>query len=287
MSKKGLGKGLQALLPSINDGSAETDRIIEIPLADIRVNKKQPRKVFDDEKLNELALSIKEHGVVQPIIVRKSDDGTFEIVAGERRLRACRKIGAKNIPAIIKDLDEMQISEIALIENIQRENLNPIEEASAYKVLIEQFGLTQEELSKRIGKSRPFITNTLRLLTLPQTVKDLVSYGKLSSGHARALLSIQKESEQDDLAKNIIKYGLSVRQTEKKVKDLVQVEKKTKTSPRLEDPVLKEIEQRLKNKFSTKVEIKDKNKKGLIEIEYYGEGELQRIIELLLGELEL
>ena len=287
MNKKGLGKGLQALLPATKDDSSEIGKVVEIPIADIRVNRKQSRTVFDDEKLNELASSIKEHGVVQPIIVRKSDNGIYEIVAGERRWRACRKIGVKNIPAIIKDLDEKETTEIALIENIQREDLNPIEEASAYKTLIDQFGLTQEELSNRVGKSRPFIANTLRLLALPKRLRDLVSYGKISAGHARALLSIQKEREQEALAEKIIKNGLSVRQTEKTVQDMVQVKKGKKTHGPAEDPVLNEIEQRLKTRFSTKVQIRDRNKKGSIEIEYYGEEELQRLIELLLGDVEL
>lgn len=287
MNKKGLGKGLQALLPATMDDSSETGKVVELPIANIRVNQKQPRTVFDDEKLNELALSIKEHGVVQPIIVRKTGNGIYEIVAGERRWRACRKIGVKNIPAIIKDLDEKETTEIALIENIQREDLNPIEEASAYKTLIDQFGLTQEELSNRVGKSRPFIANTLRLLALPKRLRDLVSYGKISAGHARALLSIQKEREQEVLAEKIIKHGLSVRQTEKTVQDMVQAKKGKRAPGPAEDPILNEIEQRLKTRFSTKVQIKDRNKKGSIEIEYYGEEELQRLIELLLGDVEL
>ncbi|MBU7007545.1 ParB/RepB/Spo0J family partition protein [Phosphitispora fastidiosa] len=287
MSKRGLGKGLQALLPGTKDDTSEIGKVIEIPIADIRVNQKQPRTVFDDEKLNELASSIKEHGVVQPIIVRKTGIGIYEIVAGERRWRACRKIGIKNIPAIIKDLDEKETTEIALIENIQREDLNPIEEASAYKTLIDQFGLTQEELSNRVGKSRPFIANTLRLLALPKRLRELVSYGKISAGHARALLSIQKEREQEALAEKIIKQGLSVRQTEKTVQDMVQAKKGKKSYGPVEDPILNEIEQRLKTRFSTKVQIKDRNKKGSIEIDYYGEEELQRLIELLLGDVEL
>ncbi len=287
MNKKGLGKGLQALLPASRDDSDEVGKVIEIPVADIKVNKKQPRTVFDEDKLNELASSIKEHGVVQPILVRKTEEGSYEIVAGERRWRACKKLGIKNIPAIVKELDEKETTEIALIENIQREDLNPIEEASAYRTLIDKFGLTQEQLSNRIGKSRPFIANTLRLLALPKGLRDLVSQGKISAGHARALLSIQKEKQQEELAEKIVKYGLSVRQTENTVKEMLQDKKKKPTSSVAEDPIIREIENRLKTRFSTKVVVKDKNKRGSIEIEYYGEEELQRIIDLLLGEIEL
>ena len=287
MNKRGLGKGLQALLPTITDDVEDNDKVVKLAVNDIKVNSKQPRTVFDDEKLNELAASIKEHGVIQPIIVRETEKGVYEIVAGERRWRACRKSGIKEIPAIIKTLTEMETTEIALIENIQREDLNPIEEASAYKALIEEHGLTQEELSGRIGKSRPFIANTLRLLLLPESIKGLVSDGKISAGHARALLSIQKEKDREEIAKKILMQGMSVRQTENTVKGLNQANAKKTNKPVNQDPLIAEIENRLKTRFSTKVTIKDRNKKGSIELEYYGEEELQRIIYLLLGEVDL
>ena len=287
MNKRGLGKGLQALLPTITDDVEDNDKVVKLAVNDIKVNSKQPRTVFDDEKLNELAASIKEHGVIQPIIVRETEKGVYEIVAGERRWRACRKSGIKEIPAIIKTLTEMETTEIALIENIQREDLNPIEEASAYKALIEEHGLTQEELSGRIGKSRPFIANTLRLLLLPESIKGLVSDGKISAGHARALLSIQKEKDREEIAKKILMQGMSVRQTENTVKGLNQANAKKTNKPVNQDPLIAEIENRLKTRFSTKVIIKDRNKKGSIELEYYGEEELQRIIYLLLGEVDL
>jgi len=287
LNKRGLGKGLQALLPTITDDVEDNDKVVKLAVNDIKVNSKQPRTVFDDEKLNELAASIKEHGVIQPIIVRETEKGVYEIVAGERRWRACRKSGIKEIPAIIKTLTEMETTEIALIENIQREDLNPIEEASAYKALIEEHGLTQEELSGRIGKSRPFIANTLRLLLLPESIKGLVSDGKISAGHARALLSIQKEKDREEIAKKILMQGMSVRQTENTVKGLNQANAKKTNKPVNQDPLIAEIENRLKTRFSTKVIIKDRNKKGSIELEYYGEEELQRIIYLLLGEVDL
>ncbi len=287
MSKRGLGRGLQALLPGVEIGKNEKESVVEIDVGDIKVNKNQPRHSFDENKLNELAMSIKEHGVVQPIIVRAEKDGIYELVAGERRWRACQRIGMEKIPAIVRNLSQRETSEIALIENIQREDLNPIEEASAYKILMEEYGLTQEELSKRVGKSRPFIANTVRLLALPEHVKDMVLKDLISAGHARALLTLARQKEQEDLAKRIALVGMSVRQTEKAVQEMLTHRPKPKRKTAKEDPVLLDLEERLKRKFSTKVIIRHGEKSGRIEIEYYGDEELQRLLEALLGNVDI
>lgn len=282
-----MGRGLQALLPGVEIGKNEKESVVEIDVGDIKVNKNQPRHSFDENKLNELAMSIKEHGVVQPIIVRAEKDGIYELVAGERRWRACQRIGMEKIPAIVRNLSQRETSEIALIENIQREDLNPIEEASAYKILMEEYGLTQEELSKRVGKSRPFIANTVRLLALPEHVKDMVLKDLISAGHARALLTLARQKEQEDLAKRIALVGMSVRQTEKAVQEMLTHRPKPKRKTAKEDPVLLDLEERLKRKFSTKVIIRHGEKSGRIEIEYYGDEELQRLLEALLGNVDI
>lgn len=284
MNKKGLGKGLQALLPDIKNTNIYEEKVIEVSVEDIIVNRHQPRHVFNEEKLRELANSIKEHGVVQPILVRSSGNDKYELVAGERRWRACRIAGLEKIPAIVKELSEKETSEIALIENIQREDLNPIEEAVAYDTLMDEYGLTQEELSKRVGKSRPFIANTVRLLSLSDQIKELVSTGAVSAGHARALLGLPKERDRQEIAKRIVSRGLSVRQVEKEVRSLLEGDRKPRKK-KLDDPVLSDLEERLKNKFCTKVSIRHGLKSGKIELEYYGEEELQRLLEALLGEI--
>jgi ParB family chromosome partitioning protein len=285
LNKKGLGRGLQALLPSVEkEESGNSEKIVDISVKNIKVNKNQPRHSFDEEKLRELAVSIKEHGVVQPVIVRPVEAGKYELVAGERRWRACQLLGVDRIPAIIRKLDEKETSEIALIENIQRENLNPIEEGLAYKTLMDEHGLTQEELSRRVGKSRPFIANTVRLLALPETVKGLVVQGTISAGHARTLLAIPKARDLEEVARRIATKGLTVRQTEKEVKSILAEKNKVKKpSPKADANVL-DLEEKLKKKFSTKVYIRNGKKSGRIEIEYYGDEEFQRLLEALLGE---
>lgn len=287
MNKRGLGRGLQALLPNVAEPDEDSEKIIELSVKEIRVNKNQPRHFFNEEKLNELALSIKEHGVVQPIIVRRLDDGKYELVAGERRWRASQIIGLKKIPAIVKQLSAKETSEIALIENIQREDLNPIEEAAAYKALMEEYGLTQEVLSQRVGKSRPFIANTVRLLSLPENVRNLVSQGSISAGHARALIALPGKKEQEELAQKVAQRGLSVRQTEKTIRDMLADKNKEKSKIKAKDPNINELEERLTRRFSTKVRIAGGSRSGKIEIEYYGDEELQRLLETLLGEIEL
>lgn len=296
MTKRGLGKGLKALIPPVPLVEENNKDIQWIDLNLIKPNEYQPRRTMDNEKLIELAESIKEHGVVQPIIVRRIDEGKFEIVAGERRWRACQLAEMDKIPSIIKDYSAQQVSEIALIENIQREDLNPIEEANAYKTLIEEFKLTQADLSKKIGKSRPYITNILRLLSLSNEVKSLLAEGQISIGHARALLSIQDENIQQEIAYRIIDENLSVRQVEKMVSDLNKnneennlQEGKDKSQQKINeiastDPLINDVEEKLQNIFGTKVQLKYKTGKGKIEINYYSDDELDRILEIILDK---
>jgi len=276
-NKRGLGKGLGALIPE-NEEQAENS-IMEIKLTDIEPNDKQPRKAFDDETLTDLAESIKEHGVVQPIIVRKLGSG-YQIIAGERRWRASRLAGNKTIPAIIKDCTNLEVMELALIENLQREDLNSIEEALAYKSLIEEYKMTQEEISRKLGKSRPAIANSLRLLQLPQEIKSMIAMGKISQGHARALLAIEGEKKQLEIAEKIIEQQLNVRQIEKLAKTEKKKEKK-ETEPDSYQLEIKQLEERLKTALGTKVIIQHKKDRGKIEIEYYSNDELDRIIEIM------
>lgn len=277
INKRGLGKGLGALIPE----GEETDQnsIIEIKITDIEANDKQPRRAFDDETLMDLADSIKEHGVVQPIIVRKLGSG-YQIIAGERRWRASRLAGKKTIPAIVKECSNLEVMELALIENLQREDLNSIEEAMAYKSLIEEYNMTQEEISKKIGKSRPAIANSLRILQLPEEIKNMIAEGKISQGHARALLSISGEKKQMETAEKIIANQLNVRQIEKMAKD-IKHKKKKDVLPDAFQIEINQLEERLKTALGTKVTIHHKKNKGRIEIEYYSNEELDRIIDIM------
>ena len=293
MSKKfGLGKGLNALIPEdtilgtldtkvekAKDIKKNSSILIDINL--IKSNEDQPRKSFDDEKILELAESIKSNGIIQPLILKKVDD-EYIIVAGERRWRAAKAIGLKEVPAIVMNLTEKQVLEISLIENIQRENLNSIEEALAYKKLISDFNLTQEELSKRIGKSRVTITNTLRLLNLSEDVQQYIIEGVISEGHGRALLGITDSKVQCELAQNVIDDKLSVRELEILIRKLKTspTRAKSKTSNET-NPYYKDVTYKLENYFGTKVNITNKNNKGKIEIEYYSEEDLQRILEII------
>ena len=290
MSKKfGLGKGLNALIPEDTvilepkKGKDKNDdngySLIDINL--IKSNESQPRKSFDDEKIMELAESIKSNGIIQPLILRKDKD-EYIIVAGERRWRAAKYIGIKEIPAVIMDLTEKQILEISLIENIQREDLNSIEEAIAYKKLITDFDLTQEQLSKRIGKSRVAITNTMRLLNLSEDVQQYIIEGVISEGHGRALLAITDSKLQCELAQNVIDDKLSVRELEFLIRKLKTKSEPSKSKAKKEtNPYYKEVIERLENYFGTKVNVTNKNNKGKIEIEYYSEEDLQRILEII------
>ena len=291
LGKGGLGKGLDALFPSnvdINtlggDVSHETsEKIIEMKINDIEPNVNQPRKNFDDEKIDDLAASIAEHGVLQPIIVAKKDD-YYQIIAGERRWRASKKAGLKTIPAIVREYDEKKIREVALIENIQRQDLNAIETAKAIKELMEEHALTQEELAKTLGKSRSAIANTLRILNLDERVQEMVQEGKLTEGHARTLASIESPQKQYKLAMDIINLDLSVRDAEELTKEEKAATKKK--SPKKEtsklEIIYKDIENRLKKALETKVSFRPMTKsRGKIIIEYYTSEELERILEIL------
>ncbi|MFL0270249.1 ParB/RepB/Spo0J family partition protein [Candidatus Clostridium radicumherbarum] len=278
MNKKfGLGKGLGALIPE--EDFDDKNSVNLIPINMIKPNEKQPRKNFDVEKIEQLAESIREHGIVQPIVLKKEEE-IYIIIAGERRWRAAKAAGVKEIPAVIMDITDKEILEISLIENIQREDLNPIEEAVAYKRLIDEFSLTQEELSKRVGKSRTAVTNCLRLMNLDSRVQEYLIEGILSEGHGRALLAVSNKDIQYNLAKTIIDEGLNVRDIEKLIKGLNNIKEK-KVNENKEDIFYLDIKDKLQEYFGTKVQLISKKNKGKIEIEYYSEDDLQRILDIL------
>jgi ParB family chromosome partitioning protein len=281
VAKKALGKGLGALLTDID--TEEKDVIKEIKITEIEPNKSQPRKNFDADKLEKLAESIKTHGVIQPIIVKKMDLGFYQIVAGERRWRAARLAGLKEIPVIIKDYEKREIIEIALIENLQRQDLNPIEESEAYQNLIDEFHLTQEEISTRVGKSRSAIANSLRLLNLSEPLKQLLIEEKISSGHARAILALDDKELQWQVAEEVVNKGLSVRETEKYVKDLVSGKFQRKVQKQVNElsPIYKDIQNKLSQRLGTKVAIHPGKTKSKIEIEYYSDEDLERLMKIL------
>ena len=295
-SKKGLGRGLGALfddsksekssegfdfLSDLSDTEiADSDSIKMIKVRDIEPNKNQPRKTFDKEKLEILSSSIATHGIVQPILVKPNINGTYMIVAGERRWRAAKLAKIKEVPCVIRQLDEPAVMEIALIENLQREDLNPIEEAEGYRRLMETCELTQEEVAEKVGRSRSAVANSLRLNNLSERVKQMVIDGKLSQGHARALLSITDDNEQFELAKFIIEKGLNVRQVEKLVSDTSENKKKPKTKQvtGMMKKYFSEVENDLGSRLGTKVKISEGANKGKIEIQYYSKDDLERIL---------
>ena len=279
-----LGRGLSALIPDI---STEIDKkdIITIDLKNIYQNQDQPRRVFDEEKIKILSESIKNDGVLQPIVLKPDDKGKYMIIAGERRYRASKLARKSDIPAVIKDIPMKDIMEIALIENLQREELNPIEEALAYRSLIKNYEVTQEEISEAVGKSRPHITNTLRLLNLPQKIMDMIDQGQITAGHGKALLRVNDENLQLELANKVIAEELSVRATEALAKkicedNIKEVPKKSKEK----DVFIVDVEEKLRNIFGTKVNISKGKKKGKIEIEYYNEDDLNNIVSMLLED---
>ena len=279
-----LGRGLSALIPDI---STEIDKkdIITIDLKNIYPNQDQPRRVFDEEKIKILSESIKNYGVLQPIVLKPDDKGKYMIIAGERRYRASKLARKRDIPAVIKDIPMKDIMEIALIENLQREELNPIEEALAYRSLIKNYEVTQEEISEAVGKSRPHITNTLRLLNLPKQIMDMIDQGHITAGHSEAVLRVTNESLQLELANKVIAEELSVRATEalaKKIceENIKEMPKKTKEK----DVFIVDVEEKLRNIFGTKVNISKGKKKGKIEIEYYNEDDLNNIVSMLLED---
>lgn len=283
MSKR-LGKGLDALLPALS--ISDDDKVVEIPLSQLRANPYQPRRTFHDETINDLAASIKEHGVIQPIIVRTVLKG-YEIIAGERRFRASQVCGLATIPAVVKKFTDQQVMEIALIENVQREDLNAMEIAIAYQALIDQFSLTQEELSAKVGKSRSHIANFLRLLHLPEEVKQYVSRGTLSMGHAKAIIALKDAKLIKSLAERAIKDQWSVRELEEEVKRLEEKSdtKKTAVKSKRKDPYINQLEENLREAYRTTVKIKHNNNKGKIELLYYSKDDLDRLLELLQGRI--
>lgn len=286
MSKKrSLGRGLGALIP---DFTAEEEGLLkEIRVSDIRPSPRQPRQSLDEEKINELAVSIKEHGVVQPILVRPVEEGKYEIIAGERRWRACCQLGMEYIPAIVRECGDLEASALSLIENVQRENLNPLEEAKAYKQLLSEFGLTQEEVSRLVGKSRAFIANTVRLLHLPPEVQDMLSDGRISAGHARALLTLEDAGKQIAVAREVSDKGLTVRETEELVKRIcgeeITEKKRTRQASREDrDTQVSFFETALEKALGTAVRIKlRRGGGGVIEISFSDRQQLANLVDLL------
>lgn len=276
---KGLGRGLGALFHQVDVADGD-ETVNEAEISELRANPYQPRKEFDPDSLQELTESIKQHGIVQPLIVRKSIRG-YEIVAGERRFRAAQEAGLDRVPIVVRDFTDEQMMEIALVENLQREDLNPIEIARAYQKLMDHLSIKQEELAVRVGKSRPHVANFLRLLQLPPEIQDDVSRGTLSMGHARALLGVKDRDLLMKLAEKVKREKPSVRQLEEWVQQLNQSAPKKEKKKKQADPFIKQYEDLLQQVFSTPVRIKHGKKKGKIEIEYYSERELERLIEML------
>ena len=273
---KGLGKGIGALFPDI-----EEEKVEEISIHEIRPNPYQPRKIFREESIEELKQSIQEHGILQPLIVRKSIKG-YEIVVGERRYRAAKEANLEKVPVVVRKIGERQMMELAVLENLQREDLTPIEEANAYKMLMERLDLTQEDLAKRLGKSRPHIANLVRLLALPAEIQQMISDGKISMGHGRALLGLKKKDKIKPLAEKVIKEQLNVRQLEQLVQQLNEnVSRETKKKKAKKDLFLIEQESILRERFGTTVKITQNKRKGKIEIEFVTKEDLERILELL------
>lgn len=279
MNKKKLGRGLGELL---GDALDDTGRVMDISINEISPNPWQPRRDFDEESLNALASSIRENGLIQPVVVRKKKDGTYELAAGERRWRAAKMAGLTAIPAISKEYDDRSMAEMALVENLQRKDLNPVDEGMAYRKLMDEYGLTQENISKKVGKSRPYVANMVRLLDLPEEVKDFLSKGQLTAGQARPLLGLESDAEKVQLARRIVKEGLSAR----KVEDIIREGKEPKKK---EDPpaaaFMKAVEEKLGLSVGSKVRIrigKGKNAhKGTISISFSNDEEFQRIADIL------
>lgn len=293
--KGGLGKGLDALFdnraPIVESKQNEnldisTDmhedtaaKVMYIDINQIKPNENQPRKHFNEEKINELSSSIIEHGIIQPLVLRKIDEKRYEIVAGERRWRAARAAGLEKVPSIIRDFTDEENMIIAIIENMQREDLNSIEEAEGLRQMIETYGFTQEEVSRSVSKSRPYITNALRLLKLPENIQEKLAKGQISPGHGRALLAAKDKDYQERLCDRIINEGLSVRKTEELANNFKS--KKVAKTKREKDVNILQVERDLKEIYGTKISIINKGQKGVLKIEYYGEDELNRIIDLL------
>ncbi|UCF79157.1 MAG: ParB/RepB/Spo0J family partition protein [Candidatus Eiseniibacteriota bacterium] len=281
MTRKALGRGIKALIPE--DIGLATMRptlgLLELSVEEIKRNHRQPRSSMNERALEELADSVRQRGVLQPVVVRRTEGG-YELVAGERRFLACKKAGLKKIPAVLKEAGEEDMMELALIENLQREDLNPVDEARAYRTLMSEFFLTQEELAAKVGKDRSSVANCVRLLNLPDAVLDMVGEGTLSSGHARALLALGQPSEQVAVARKAVGKGMSVRETEAFVNRLVRRRGKGGYG-RSKPPEVLALEERLRNFLATNVRISWRGRKGKVEIDYYGHEELERILEVM------
>lgn len=283
-ANKGLGKGLGALLGESAMQPSTQQSPLLLPLQKIEPNRLQPRKSFNEEELAALADSIRQHGVIQPLTVRLLDTGYYQIIAGERRWRAARMAGLREVPVVIIEADDKKAMELALIENLQRADLTPIEEARGYQQLIGEYGLTQEQVADRVSKSRPAVANAMRLLSLPDELLSMVESGKLTAGHARALLSIKDERQQLAVAQKVVNLQLSVRQTEAMCKKLLKAEQKPGPKP-VEVDYLAECEKTLTRCLGRGVKIVSGKRKGKIELEYYGQEDLQRLYEALSGSL--
>ena len=292
MKKNSLGTGLSSLIPektkryAVDETSTQGrgNEVLKIPVESVVPNPNQPRYFFDGENLDQLAASIREHGVVQPIIVTRLADGRFELIAGERRLRASKLIGATEIPAIVREADAQQKLELAIIENIQRHDLNAIEEAKAYKRLSEEFGLKQEEIAQKMGKGRAAVANTMRLLDLPVEIQRGVIEGKITEGHARAILGLDNPEKQRALYELILKDKLTVRDAENKVREITVPSHKRKLGAPTSDPMLQDLENSLQQKLGTKIQIRKKGAVGKIMIDFFSEEEFEKIRQLLLGQ---
>ena len=284
MNRKALGKGINALIPEFEMGvpGKETSLITELLIDEISPNRFQPRNYFDDEKLGELVTSIKTYGVLQPVVVQKANSG-FELIVGERRWRASKKLGLKKIPAVIREANDAQSLEMAIIENIHRQDLNPIEEAEAYARLLSEFNLTQELVAEKVGKSRTAIANILRLLKLSRTIKEDLISGKISMGHARALLGLENSNQRETLRKEIFNQGLTVRQTETRVNKIKKFGIQKFVKPNASKNIfIKDLERDLARRLGTKVDITSKKKGGKLVITYYSNEDLERI-QVLMG----
>ena len=274
---KGLGKGLNAFFAE----ASKEETIQEIKLKELRPNPYQPRKIFDPEAIDELKTSIIEHGILQPLVVRKTIKG-YEIVVGERRFRAAKEANLVTVPAVVRELTEQQMMELAVLENLQREDLNPIEEAIAYQTLMEKLNLTQEVVAKRLGKSRPHVANHVRLLSLPSQIQELISNGKISMGHGRALLGLRQKAKLGALVDKVMQESLNVRQLEKLIQQYNEnVPRETKKPEKKKDIFIQEREHTLRERFGTTVNIKQNKNKGKIEIEFFSNEDLERILEIL------
>ncbi|MCG8472417.1 MAG: ParB/RepB/Spo0J family partition protein [Desulfobacterales bacterium] len=286
--KKGLGRGLSALIPetapTLEEPQASSKEFIRCDIHRIAPNPYQPRHTFSDEELSELSASILEQGIIQPLVVRQTPEGLFELVAGERRLRAAKMAELQTVPVVVRELSDKALLEMAIVENIQREDLNPIEEADAYHRLMEHFSLTQEEVAEKVGKSRPAVANTLRLRQLPVEIKASIKTRQISMGHARALLGAEDPLTQKEAFRTVLEKSLSVRQTEDLVRSLKANQEKTEEEPTMPTAAqlqLESIAQRLTHRFGTPVSIRKRGKKGKLEIDFYNDDDLNRLLDLL------